>query len=538
MPATPVTAMTHDSRRVTVGCLFACVRGEHVDGHASPADAVAAGATALLVDHPLDVDAPQLVVDDTRLAMGPVAAAVHDHPSRDLHVVGITGTNGKTTTTHLLASILRAAGRPTGVIGTLSGTHTTPEAPELQARLDGFRAAGDRAVVMEVSSHALALHRVDGTRFAAAVFTNLGTDHLDLHGTAEEYFRAKASLFTPGLAAVGVTNVDDAHGRLLLDAAPIEMVPYSLADVADLEVTADRHAFTWRGRRIAVGLGGSFNVANSLAAATTADVLGVELDAIVAGLARRRRCPGDSSASSRPTATAAASSPSSTTPTLPTGWSRSSSPPAASPTGRVIVVFGAGGDRDHAKRPQMGAIAAELADRVVVTSDNPRSERPDAIISDVIGGVAVGHRSKVVVEPDRPTAIAMALDEARAGDVVVVAGKGHETTQTIGDRVLPFDDRAVVRDVADEAEPSVIAVMIAGVDGRHPVAVRHPGADLGVPHPGARPADPRQGGPRARAPHGQAGHADDGRHRHRRRRVHRLARGPRPPRACRSPTRP
>ena len=171
------------------------------------------------------------------------------------------------------------------MIGTLSGAHTTPEAPELQARLAGFRADGDRAVVMEVSSHALALHRVDGTRFAAAVFTNLGTDHLDLHGTVEEYFRAKASLFTPELAAVGVTNVDDAHGRLLLDAAPIEMVPYSLADAADVEVTADGHAFTWRGRRVAVGLGGAFNVVNSLAAATTADVLGVELDAIVAGLA-------------------------------------------------------------------------------------------------------------------------------------------------------------------------------------------------------------------------------------------------------------
>ena len=253
---------------------------------------MAAGAAALLVDHRLDVDAPQIVVDDTRLALGPIAAAVHDHPSRDLHVVGVTGTNGKTTTTHLLASILRAAGRPTGIIGTLSGTHTTPEGPELQQRLDGFRAAGDRAVVMEVSSHALALHRVDGTRFAAAVFTNLGTDHLDLHGTAEEYFRAKASLFTPGLADVGVTNVDDAHGRLLLDASPIPMVAYSLADAADLDVTTERHRFTWRGRRVTVGLGGSFNVNNSLAAATTADVLGVDLDAIVAGMESAEPVPG------------------------------------------------------------------------------------------------------------------------------------------------------------------------------------------------------------------------------------------------------
>ena len=342
------------------------------------------------------MDVAQLVVDDTRLAMGPVAAAVHGHPSRDLHVVGITGTNGKTTTTHLLAAILRAAGRPTGVIGTLSGTHTTPEAPELQARLAGFRDAGDRAVVMEVSSHALALHRVDGTRFAAAVFTNLGTDHLDLHGTAEEYFRAKARLFTPELAAVGVTNVDDAHGRLLLDAAPID----------DGAVLAGRRRrrrrrrpsatrFTWRGRRVTVGLGGAFNVTNTLAAATTADVLGIDarrhrrragaaapvpgrFERVVPAERRRRRRRRDRRL--RPHARRAGAG--------------HRSPPARVAAGRVIVVFGAGGDRDHAKRPQMGGVAAELADRVVVTSDNPRSERPDAIISAVIGGVAAGHREQ------------------------------------------------------------------------------------------------------------------------------------------------
>ncbi|MET0326544.1 MAG: Mur ligase family protein, partial [Ilumatobacteraceae bacterium] len=229
-PSVVATGMTHDSRLVEAGDLFACIRGANVDGHDLAGVAVGAGAIALLVDHPVDEPVAQLVVDDTRRAVGPIAAALHDHPSSAIAVVGITGTNGKTTTTHLLASILRAAGWPTDVIGTLSGRHTTPEAPELQARLDGFRAAGDRAVVMEVSSHALAMHRVDGTRFAAAVFTNLGADHLDLHGTPEEYFRAKASLFTPELAAIGVTNVDDAHGLLLLDAATIEMVPFSLAD--------------------------------------------------------------------------------------------------------------------------------------------------------------------------------------------------------------------------------------------------------------------------------------------------------------------
>jgi len=444
---TVVTAMTHDSRLVGEGDLFVCIRGANVDGHELAAGAITAGAAALLVDHPLDVDVAQVVVDDTRRAIGPLAASMRDHPSLDLTVVGITGTNGKTTTTHLLASILRAAGRPTGVIGTLSGRHTTPEAPELQARLDGFRAAGDQAVVMEVSSHALAMHRVDGTRFAAAVFTNLGADHLDLHGTPEEYFRAKASLFTPELTAVGVTNVDDAHGQLLLDAATIEMVPFSLADVEDLEVTADHHAFTWRDRRIVVGLGGSFNVANSLAAATTAAVLGVELDDIVAGLAAADAVPGRFERILPPGTD--------TTDVVvivdyahtPDGLEQVLLAARGVTDGEVTVVFGAGGDRDHAKRPRMGAVAGELADHVVVTSDNPRSEPPEAIISDVIGGMAAAPRARAVVEPDRVRAIALAVDRARPGDVVVVAGKGHETTQTIGDRVIALDDRAVVRDL-------------------------------------------------------------------------------------------
>ena len=272
--------MTHDSRQVGRGRpVRVRPRRQRTTATSFAAAAVAAGAAALLVDHAL-ADVGRRPARRRRHAPG-------DGPGRrapctatraaTLTVVGITGTNGKTTTTHLLASILRAAGRPTDRDRHAVGRHTTPEAPELQARLAGCRAAGDRAVVMEVSSHALALHRVDGTRFAAAVFTNLGNDHLDLHGTVEEYFRAKARLFTPELVAVGVTNVDDPHGRLLLDAAPIEMVPYSLADADDLVVTADHHALTWRGRaRSSVPLGGAFNVANTLAAATTAAALGIE----------------------------------------------------------------------------------------------------------------------------------------------------------------------------------------------------------------------------------------------------------------------
>ena len=442
--------MTHDSRLVAPGHLFACVRGEHHDGHRYAAGAVRAGASALLVDHVVDLDAPvgQLVVSDTRLAMGPVASGVYGHPSRAMRVVGVTGTNGKTTTCALLAAILRHAGQPTTVMGTLSGTKTTPEAPELQARLAAAHDGGDRFVVMEASSHALALHRVDGTRFAAAVFTNLGADHLDLHGTPEAYFRAKARLFTPELAAIGVTNIDDAHGRLLLDAAPIEMVPFGAADATDVVVAADHHELTWRGMRIVVGLGGRFNVANTLAAATTAAVLGIAPDVIAAGLAGAAVVPGRFER---------------VLPThgdgggiiaivdyahTPDGLEEVVRSARAVSAGRVIVVFGAGGDRDHPKRPRMGEIVARLADVAVVTSDNPRSEDPDAIISAVLSGIE--DRTGVLVEPDRAAAIAAAVRVARAGDVVIVAGKGHETTQTIGDVVLPFDDREVVRRALDE----------------------------------------------------------------------------------------
>jgi UDP-N-acetylmuramoyl-L-alanyl-D-glutamate--2,6-diaminopimelate ligase len=449
-PRTVVAAVTHDSRAVTSGVMYACLRGEHFDGHDFAPQAVAAGATSLLVDHRLDVDAAQVVVDDTRVALGPVAAAVHGDPSRRMRVVGVTGTNGKTTTTHLLAAIFRAAGSPTGVIGTLSGAHTTPEAPELQARLAEFAEAGDRAVVMEVSSHALALHRVAGTRFAAAVFTNLGVDHLDLHGTVEDYFRAKAMLFTPELAAVGITNVDDPHGRLLFDAAPVEMVAYSRADAADVEVTASRHRFRWRGAELRVAMGGEFNVMNTLAAATTAAELGIDVADIVAGLAAVEPVPGRferiDAGTDDPGLTVIvdyAHTPDGLEHVI--GAAR-----ALAGGGRVIVVFGAGGDRDRAKRPQMGATAARLADLIVVTSDNPRSEPPLAIIDAVVAGIGSEHREKLTVEPDRAAAIRAGVALARRGDVVIVAGKGHETTQTVGDRVIDFDDRVVARQALTE----------------------------------------------------------------------------------------
>jgi UDP-N-acetylmuramoyl-L-alanyl-D-glutamate--2,6-diaminopimelate ligase len=441
-----VTGVEFDSRRVEAGTLFCCVPGLHVDGHDFAAAAVAAGAAALVVERPLDVPAPQVVVASTRVAMGHLAAAFHGHPSRSLTMIGITGTNGKTTTTSLIASVLRAAGRQVGVIGTLTGTHTTPESPDLQRQLAAFVADGDNAVVMEVSSHALALDRVVGTHFDLAVFTNLGRDHLDLHGSIEQYFAAKALLFRPELTYRALVNADDVHGQLLLDAALVPTERFSLADAADVAVTPTRLAYTWRGRRLSMNLGGDFNVMNSLAAATACSIVGVADDAIVHGLATAAVVPGrfEPVVAGQPFAVIVDYA------HTPDGLAEAlRSARAAAGEQRLIVVFGCGGDRDRHKRPEMGAAAAAAADVVVVTSDNPRSEEPLAIIDAVLQGVPADYRGVLVTEPDRRQAIAAAFAQANAGDVVVIAGKGHEQTQTIGDVVVPFDDRVVARQLLE-----------------------------------------------------------------------------------------
>lgn len=441
-----VTSVTHDSRRVEPGALFCCLPGARSDGHDHAAAAVAAGATALLVQRRLDLPVPQVVVPDTRLAMGHVAAAFWGHPARSLLMVGVTGTNGKTTTTSLIASVLEAAGLPVGVIGTLTGRFTTPEATELQEQLAGFVEQGKRAVAMEVSSHALVMHRVAGCRFDVAVFTNLGRDHLDLHGSMERYFAAKALLFDPSLADRGVVNTDDVHGRLLIDTAPIPLTGFSIDDAENLVVTPTSHRYRWRGHDIEVGIGATFNAMNSLAAATACAALGIDADVIARGLAAAAVVPGRFEAvrAGQPFDVIVdfAHTPDGLREAL--GAARQ-----AAGAGRVIAVFGCGGDRDREKRPQMGAIAAELADVVVVTSDNPRSEDPLDIINAVIGGVPPDYRDRVLSEPDRRRSFETAFRSAAPGDVVVIAGKGHETTQTIGSSVLPFDDRMVARDLLE-----------------------------------------------------------------------------------------
>jgi UDP-N-acetylmuramoyl-L-alanyl-D-glutamate--2,6-diaminopimelate ligase len=443
-----VIDLTHDSRQVRDGWAFACVPGEHFDGHEFAVAAVAAGAVLLVVERPVDdLDGTcQIVVTDVRRAMGHLAAAIHGNPADRLTVVGITGTNGKTTTTRLLGAILGAAGRVGRELGTLSGVRTTPEAPDLQRQLAEFVRDGVDTVVMEVSSHALALHRVAGTRFAASVFTNLGRDHLDLHGSMEGYFRAKASLFTPELSECGVTNLDDPYGRLLADAAEIDMIGYRVGDVSDVQVGLGEHSFVWRGHRVTVPIGGDFNVSNSLAALTAATVLGIGPDVAASGIAATPSVPGRFEIVTPGAAPVAVVVDYAHT---PEGLEQVLASARSACAGRVIVVFGCGGDRDAEKRPLMGEVAARSADVVVITSDNPRSEDPTLIAGAVVAGVPDRYRERVSTELDRRTAIGNAIAAARPGDVVVVAGKGHESTQTIGDQVLPFDDRTVARELLD-----------------------------------------------------------------------------------------
>ena len=441
-----ILSVTHDSRTAAPGSLFCCVPGATADGHDYAPQAVAAGAAALLCERLLDVDAVQIRVPLVRPAMARAAATLFGNPSERMTVVGVTGTNGKTTVTHMLKSVLGAAGIPTEVMGTLSGARTTPEAPELQGRLAELAARGTGAVAMEVSSHALDQHRVDGVRFSAAVFTNLSHDHLDYHGSMERYFSAKAELFRAERTAQAVVNVSDPWGSRLADALAARGEPvlhrFSDEDASHECVTLTGVRFDWRQHTLRVPMGGRISVLNALAAATTASALGVEDDAIVAGLAATPPVPGRMEIvdAGQPFTVVVDYA------HTPDGLERTLDAARRSgPGGRVAVVFGCGGRRDRAKRPLMGQVAGRLADLVVVTTDNPRDEDPSAIVADVIPGVPDG--AHLVVEGDRRSAIGLALDWAEPGDVVVVAGKGHETGQDIGGRILPFDDRTVSREL-------------------------------------------------------------------------------------------
>lgn len=441
-----VSDVTHDSRQVVAGSVFCCVVGARHDGHRFAPTAVGDGAGCLVVEQELPLDVPQIVVPNARHAAGVIAAAFHGWPSTRMQVIGITGTNGKTTTSHLLASILNGTGTETAVLGTLSGPRTTPEATDLQRLMADHVDAGKRALVMEVTSHALALDRVVGTRFAVGVFTNLSKDHLDFHGTEERYFAAKARLFTREFTTRGVVNRDDVHGRLLLDSADVPCTSFGVDDITALLVSPRGHAYDWRGRRVTVGLGGRFNVLNSLGAATAASELGVSDEDVVRGLNGAPAVPGrfELIESGAGVAVIVDYAHDAAALTRVLEAARES----MSPDARLLVVFGCGGERDALKRPEMGAAAVALADMVVLTNDNPRAEDPEAIVGDITAGIADEDRSKVVaIEFDRRRAIASAIGRARPGDVVVVAGKGHESTQTVGDDVIAFNDAQVVREI-------------------------------------------------------------------------------------------
>lgn len=458
-----VLDVTRDSRDVHPGSLFVAVRGLEIDGHDYVPDAVARGAAAVAVEEETASAVPQLLVADTRKALPWLAAIVHDDPSRKLTVVGVTGTNGKTTVTHMLESIATAAGRVAGVVGTvgarIAGTpvpvpRTTPEGSDLQRLLAQMVDAGVEIAAVEVSSHALTLGRVDAVWFQAVAFTNLGRDHLDFHGEMDAYRDAKASLFDESRAASAVVCVDDPAGHWIAAATHIPVTTVSVDGPADVSardcassITGSRFVVAADGVApipVAIPIPGRFNVANALVAAAIGLRLGFASDAIAEGLAGIPPISGRFERIDRGQSFEVVIDYAHTPDAVETvvGATRAIS------SGRIITVVGAGGDRDREKRPEMGRAAAE-SDVVVVTSDNPRSEDPAVIASAVVAGTR-GSRAVVIEEPDRRAAIGKAFAEARPGDVVLVLGKGHEQGQEIGGRTLPFDDRTVAEELLRE----------------------------------------------------------------------------------------
>jgi UDP-N-acetylmuramoyl-L-alanyl-D-glutamate--2,6-diaminopimelate ligase len=464
-----VADIAFDSRLAGPGTLFFCVRGSSADGHDFAPAVVASGAVALVVEHELDVSVPQIVVADSRRAMPPIAARFFDDPSAGLTMIGVTGTNGKTTTAFLVRSILEDAGVRCGLLGTVKRIvggrseeveRTTPEAIDLQRTFRRMLDAGDRACVMEVSSHALSLGRADAIHFDVAAFTNLTQDHLDFHRDMEDYFAAKRLLFAPADArfvpGAAILNVDDPYGRRLaadLRGARPRLTTFSAAGhLADLtahgvEFDAAGARFALHGsgppRPVSLGLPGHFNVENALAALAATNAAGVAIDDAVGALAVTDPVPGrmEPVEAGQPFGVLVdyAHTPDSLENVLRAARRLTG--------GRLICAFGCGGDRDAAKRPLMGRAGAELSDLAIVTSDNPRSEDPEAIIEQILAGIPADRRGAVEVEPDRRAAIALAIARAAPGDLIVVAGKGPEQGQELaGGRKIPFDDREVTRE--------------------------------------------------------------------------------------------
>jgi UDP-N-acetylmuramoyl-L-alanyl-D-glutamate--2,6-diaminopimelate ligase len=461
-PQTEISGLAYDSRRAGPGSLFFCYPGTVADGHQFAPYAVQAGATAVVVERRLELEphVTQAIVANGRAAMAHAAVRFYGDPTADLRVIGITGTNGKTTSAFLVRHILEREGVQTGLLGTVKRIvggvaeeveRTTPEAIDLQATFRRMADAGDRACAIEVSSHALALRRVDGIRFAVAAFTNLTQDHLDFHADMDDYFFAKRMLFTAGRAEHAVINLDDPYGDKL--AAEFEATTFSAAGADRADLRALDLSFDAAGSRfrcsgpegdveVSLPLPGRFNVENALCAIAAVNALGISVVDAAAALGEADRVPGrfEPVDEGQPFAVLVdyAHTPDSLSNVLAAARQITA--------GRVLCVFGAGGDRDRDKRPLMGEIAAALADVAIVTSDNPRSEGPLAIVAEIRDGMD-GGSARIEVEPDRRAAIAQALSAAREGDTVVIAGKGHEQGQEFeGGRKIPFDDREVARE--------------------------------------------------------------------------------------------
>ena len=518
--------LTHDSRAVQPGDCFVCLKGGTHDGHRFAPDAVARGAAAVVAQSggleaagvALPTETPLVTVEDSRFALAQMACAFYGDPSHHLLMVGVTGTNGKTTTTRMIASILRAAGKRVGTIGTLGAEldgqpipseHTTPEADQLQSLLAEMVERGAEAVVMEVSSHALAQFRADGIAFNVGVFTNLTQDHLDFHGTMEAYYEAKARLFAEypvlyprpdGTLFTSVINVSEWEGRDLVTLARGDIITFSVDDspgvlrAGDVELLADSARFTVLyddgvkpyAFPVALPIGGAFQVGNALAAIGATLRLGIPPTTIAEGLANLPPVPGRFEP-------------------VPTGGRGFSVivDYAHSPDGlenllrsarglnpaRLICVFGCGGNRNRTKRPKMGRRGATLAEVAIVPSDNPRHEQPDAIIAEIVTGMDRAAdpaiTAEIQVEPDRRSAIALAIRQARPGDIVLIAGKGHEDYQIVGDTILPFDDRQVAREILAALPPAPDRSRTNGVHSH----TRHPTPDTPAPVDGTNGAN-------------------------------------------------
>jgi UDP-N-acetylmuramoyl-L-alanyl-D-glutamate--2,6-diaminopimelate ligase len=459
-----ITGLAYDHRKVRPGTLFFCVPGTTRDGHEFAAEAIANGACALVVQRPLGLGVPEVLVDDVRRAMAPAAARFYGDPTARLLTVGVTGTNGKTTTVFLVRALLEADGRQTGLLGTVKSIvggrerpveRTTPEGIDLQRTFSEMLDGGDQACALEVSSHALALHRADAIHFAAAIFTNLTQDHLDFHRTMENYYQAKRGLFVQGAPALSVVNVDDGYGlRLAAELAdPITFALERPADyrAVDVQTGLGGSRFTVQGpdgeTELSSPLRGRFNVYNVLGAFAAARALGVTQAVAAEAIRGAGQVPGRFQPVEEGQDFAVLVDYAHTPDSLENVLLAA----RAITDGRVHVVFGCGGDRDRGKRPLMGEIAARLADRVIVTSDNPRSEDPETIIEQILSGIG----GEVEHNVDRREAIAEAIAGAGSGDVVVIAGKGHEQGQELADgRKVPFDDIAVARDLLRGVVPA------------------------------------------------------------------------------------